>query len=72
VSDEPVFLVTCKACGGEGCYYEAESRFSRWHLDPPSEVAIPCDECHGRGEFLSDEPDAVDLDDLSERCGDFA
>jgi len=67
---EPFAFVPCPSCGGEGCHYETESRFSRWHLDPPSDIAIPCDECNGLG-LIWGVPDEADLDDLRERCGDF-
>jgi len=62
-------IIECTTCGGEGYFYEPESRFSRWHLDPPSEIAVPCPECHGRG-LVSGEPTEQHLEDLRDRCGD--
>lgn len=69
--DRHEVLVACRACGGEGGHYEPEQRFSRWHLDPPGEYFIPCEECRGHGQVMG-EPVPVDLYELQERCGDLA
>jgi RecJ-like exonuclease len=66
-----VELIDCPACGGEGGHYEPEQRFSRWHLDPPGEIFIPCEECHGAG-MVEGVAASLDLFDLAERCGDAA
>lgn len=67
---EPDEFVDCEVCGGEGGWYEAEVRFSRWHLDPPGEIFHPCAECFGRG--LVEGHQFLSINDLEERCGDFA
>lgn len=50
--EPPIYKEECRACGGEGGYYE---RRPFWD-DPDFCVFIGCDECGGFGWYISDDP----------------
>jgi hypothetical protein len=55
IDDEPPQRwYDCRECGGEGAIEKWES-VSRWSLDPPSALVIPCHVCNGAGGLVDDE-----------------
>lgn len=49
--EPPEEFHTCEECGGEGSTEKWES-VSKWSIDPPSAIAIPCITCGGAGGFF--------------------
>lgn len=49
----PEIWKDCEACCGEGGIEKWES-VSKWSIDPPSAIVVPCDACRGAGGFISE------------------
>lgn len=47
----PEIWVDCPECGGEGANEVWES-VSKWSIDPPCAVAVPCQACNGAGGMI--------------------
>lgn len=70
--DPPLVEVACDMCGGEGGIEHWES-VSKWSIDPPSAIVIPCENCDGRGFFIceaeGDRPRTKDTPSIMGRDG---
>lgn len=49
--EPPEVFEQCPECCGEGAIEKWES-VSRWSIDPPSAIAIPCHVCGGAGGMI--------------------
>lgn len=50
-SQAPEVWEDCSKCNGEGAIEVWESA-SRWSIDPPCAVVVPCQACNGAGGFI--------------------
>lgn len=63
----PEEIIRCAECGGEGVI-EKWGEVSRWSIDPPCAMVVPCKACCGAGFFIAEavgEP--VTLEDLEDQ-----
>lgn len=62
----------CDDCGGEGGFEVAvATRPPPWGDGADDGYWVECPTCHGSG-WIDEEPPVLDMDELDERCGDFA
>lgn len=66
---EPEVAEGCPECCGEGAIEVWES-VSRWSIDPPCGLAVPCTACGGSGVIICEPVRGLELYELEERCGD--